>query len=108
MDYWIEHAEIALSEAGLPPATPQQLDAIAGVIESAHDHYSQSMGYDVADVNYHGAKEREHRDALARLEREKEKEAEAASRKIKRILEEKQRIQFALEDARRELSKGGA
>lgn len=42
MDYWTEHAEIAMSEAGIENVSSSQLDIIAGVIESAHEFYGQS------------------------------------------------------------------
>lgn len=71
-DYWREHAEIAMDEAGLE-ATEKQLETIAGVIESAHDFFSQSMGHDVASANWHGSKEREIADLNKELHAEREK-----------------------------------
>ena len=72
MEYWLEHAAIAMDEAGLT-ATPEQLDAIAGVIESAHDFYGQAMGQDVASANWHADNERKIRDFAKELRREKDK-----------------------------------
>lgn len=72
MEYWLEQAEIAMDEAKIK-ATPDQLDTIAGVIESAHEFYDQSMGHDVASANWHGENEREIKDLKAELHREREK-----------------------------------
>ncbi len=71
-DYWTEHAEIALDEAGLT-ATPKQIDTIAGVIESAHEFYGQSMGHDVASKNFQSAKDGEIRDLKKELDAERAK-----------------------------------
>ena len=71
-NYWIEHAEIAMDEAGLE-ATPDQIDTIAGVIESAHQFYGQSMGHDVASANLRAEREREKEKLEADLERERNK-----------------------------------
>lgn len=70
-DYWTEHAEIAVSEAGIV-ATSEQLEIIAGVIESAHEFYGQSMGHDVASQNFRAAEISE----TERLQRELQKERE--------------------------------
>lgn len=72
MEYWLEHAEIAMDEAKLD-ATPEQLDTIAGVIESAHEFYSQSMGHDVATANWQGARGREIEDLKKAVQRERDK-----------------------------------
>jgi DnaJ-class molecular chaperone len=72
-DYWIEHAEIALNEAGLPKATDEQLEAIAGVIESAHEFYGQAMGHDVASANFKSEEKRRAEEAETKLERERSK-----------------------------------
>jgi hypothetical protein len=72
-DYWIEHAEIALSEAGLPAATAEQLQAIAGVIESAHEFYGQAMGHDVASANWYAQQRRETQALEKRLTDERAK-----------------------------------
>ena len=72
-DYWLEHAEIALSEAGLLPASEEQLAAIAGVIESAHEFYGQFMGYDIASSNFKSDEIRRAEKAEAALERERNK-----------------------------------
>ena len=71
-DYWRDHAEIAMDEAGLT-ATDKQLDTIAGVIESAHEFFGQSMGHDVASANWFGDKEREIQTLKDRLHTEQEK-----------------------------------
>lgn len=68
-DYWEDHAEIAVNEAGLT-ATPEQISVIAGVIESAHEFYGQMHGHDVASANFHGEQRRE----IERLQREVAKE----------------------------------
>ena len=73
MDYWREHAEIALSEAGLPSATDEQLDAIAGVIESAHEFYGQNMGHDVATANFKGEQQRLMDNLARQLQEERDK-----------------------------------
>ncbi len=52
--YWKEHAAIAIDEAALT-ATNEQLETIAGVIESAHEFYGQAMGHDVASANLRGS-----------------------------------------------------
>ena len=72
MDYWKEHAEIAMDEAGLT-ATEDQLDTIAGVIESAHEFYGQSMGHDVASANWHAEQRSELAKAQLELGKEKQK-----------------------------------
>jgi len=104
MDYWTEHADIAISEAGLT-ATKAQLDIIAGVIEGAHDHYGQAMGHDVATSNFVGAQERERKDALRQLEEEKDKEIHLTEKALKLAREERERMQWALHDARREITR---
>lgn len=104
MDYWREHAEIAMSEAGITGATDEQLNAIAGVIESAHDFYGQAMGYDVASSNLKAAQERAHQDALRRVEQEKERELEAMAKRTDDIRRDRERLRFALQDARRRLA----
>ena len=71
-DYWTEHAEIAVSDAGLT-ATPDQIQTIAGVIESAHEFYGQSMGHDVASANLRGEREREMKALEDEIQREKDK-----------------------------------
>lgn len=71
-DYWQEHAEIAMNEAKLT-ATDDQLDTIAGVIESAHEFYGQAMGHDVASANFKGTQEREVADLKRALEAERRK-----------------------------------
>lgn len=71
-DYWTEHAEIAIDEAGLT-ATSDQIQTIAGVIESAHEFYGQSMGHDVASVNLRGEREREIQVLADEVERERNK-----------------------------------
>lgn len=72
MDYWKEHAEIAIDEAGLT-ATEDQIDTIAGVIESAHEFYGRAMGHDVASANYHAQQRSELAKAQRELEQEKQK-----------------------------------
>lgn len=104
MDYWKEHADIAMSEAGLT-ATDAQLDTIAGVIESAHDFYGQAMGHDVATSNFIGAQERERKDAIRQLEEENDKEIQLRDRLIKRVREDREGMRWALHDARREISR---
>lgn len=102
MDYWIEHAEIALSEAGLPPATRDQLEAIAGVIESAHEFYGQSMGHDVASVNLRAEQERQQRATIANVERAAEAEKSAVEKSLKRSREDRERLRMAMYNLRRE------
>lgn len=71
-DYWTEHAEIAMDEAKLS-ASPEQIQAIAGVIESAHEFFGQSMGHDVANRNWHESKEQEVKDLKQELLAERNK-----------------------------------
>lgn len=108
MDYWLEHAEIALSEAGLPSATKDQLQVIAGVIESAHDFYGQSMGHDVSNRNFHAEKERQHKDELAQIEKQKDIEIDKAHKALKQSREERERMKWVMSDLRRELSQAKA
>ena len=102
MDYWIEHAEIALLEAGLPQATPEQLEAIAGVIESAHEFYGQNMGNDVASANLRAEQERQQKAAIADAERAVEMEKSIVERALKHSREERERLSWAMHDLRRE------
>lgn len=104
MDYWVEHAEIALSEAGLPAATPDQLQTIAGVIESAHEFYGQSMGHDVASVNFRAEQERQQAEALRAVEKEKDEAIERANKMLKDARWERDQARFAAQDARRKLA----
>ena len=103
MNYWKEHAEIALNDAGLPKATEEQLEIIAGVIESAHEFYGQNMGHDVATSNFHAEKDRNHKDAIARIEAERDRERDAEHERFKRAREEHQAVAWRLSDARREI-----
>jgi len=72
-EYWREHAEIAMDEAKLE-ATDDQLDTIAGVIESAHEFYGQAMGHDVASTNWHANNRQEIEDLKKEVQAEKAKE----------------------------------
>lgn len=72
-DYWTEHAEIALEEAGITGATPEQINAIAAVIESAHEFYRQAHGHDVASANFAAEQLRELKRAEDALAAEKAK-----------------------------------
>lgn len=72
MDYWKEHAEIAMDEANLT-ANEHQINIIAGVIESAHEFYGQSMGHDVASANFIANEKRKLDNLKAELERERAK-----------------------------------
>jgi uridine phosphorylase len=105
MDYWKEHAEIALEEAGLPSATEAQIDAIAGVIESAHEFYGQNSGNDVATSNFHAEKDRKHSEALKSFEAEKDLEIERERSKFAKLQSDSLRVTYQLLDARRELAK---
>lgn len=104
MDYWIEHAEIALAEANLPPATAEQLAAIAGVMESAHEFYGQSMGHDVASANLRGEQERQRKAEIAEADRRVKQEREFWENKLKRSKQERERLEWKLHDIRRELT----
>lgn len=70
-EYWTEHASIALDEAGISGATADQIEAIAGVMESAHDFHAQAHGHDVASVNFHAAEEKQTNRLKAELDYEK-------------------------------------
>lgn len=72
MDYWTEHASIAMDEAGIT-ATSEQLDKIAAVIESAHEFYGQMHGHDVADANFRDEQRKKTADAERALKREQDK-----------------------------------
>lgn len=102
MDYWEDHAEIALSEAGLPPATKEQIEIIAGVIESAHEHYGQNMGHDVANVNLRAEQERQRKAEIAEIERQAEIEKSVVEKALKASREERERLEWAMHDLRRE------
>ena len=44
-DYWSECVAIALEDARVP-ATTEQIELIAGAVESAHQNYGMAMGHD--------------------------------------------------------------
>lgn len=102
MEYWIEHADIAINEAGIKGVTPEQLDTIAGVIESAHEFYGQASGDDVANSNFAAHKEREQEDAIKAVQREADIEKNAVERRLKRSREEREALEWRNHDLRRE------
>ncbi|MCP4208886.1 MAG: hypothetical protein GY767_17805 [Shimia sp.] len=104
MDYWLDHADIALNEAGIQDATEAQIEIIAGVIESAHDFYGQAHGHDIASDNFKAEEERQRRKALTDLEESKDREIRDIEKALKQSRETRSRISLALQDARRELS----
>ncbi len=103
MDYWIEHADIALNEAGIQDATEAQKEIIAGVIESAHDFYGQAQGHDIASDNFKAGEERQRKKALTDLEESKDREIRDIEKALKQSREENRRISRYLQDARREV-----
>lgn len=50
MDYWRETVECALEDAGIK-VTNDQLKALVGDIEVAHENYGMMHGHDVASAN---------------------------------------------------------
>ena len=102
MDYWNEHADIAMNEAGIKDVTPEQLDIIAGVIESAHDFYGQSSGNDVASVNFVANEKRQQEDLIKQIERDAEIEKAAVEKRLKRSREERENLEWQMLDLRRE------
>jgi uridine phosphorylase len=105
MDYWKEHAEIALAEAGLPEATDAQLDAMAGVIESAHEFYGQYSGHDVTTDNFHAEKERHHKEDIEKIKADNNRELEAEAKRFKRANEDRSAMAWRLSDVQRENSR---
>ena len=45
MDYWNECVAEALEDAGIA-ATKEQIDTVAGWVETAHDYYGMAHGHD--------------------------------------------------------------
>ena len=98
-EYWREHAEIAADEAGLTDLSDAQLDAIAGVIESAHEFYGQSHGHDVASANFYAEKERAHEATIRELEARHETELETLKKSADRRAADLRWEAAALRDA---------
>jgi uridine phosphorylase len=103
MEYWLEHAGIAMDEAGLS-ATQNQLAAIAGVIESAHEFYGQTMGHDVASANWVGEQKRQHAAEIKALEVENEATIARADKLIKAAQRGREQAIWRARDAQRELA----
>jgi hypothetical protein len=104
MDYWREHAEIAASEAGLTGLTENQLEAIADVIESAHEFYGQSMGHDVASVNFRAEEQRQQAAAIKAIGEERDAISARADRMLKDVRRERDLAKFEAQEARRKLA----
>ena len=102
MDYWNEHADIAMNEAGLKGVTPEQLDIIAGVIESAHDFYGQNSGNDVASVNFVANEKRQQEDRIKQIERDAEIEKAEVEKMLKLSREERSNLEWRMHDLRQE------
>lgn len=49
--YWNEAIECAFEECGIE-ATQEQIDQVAGFVQSSHENYGMSFGYDVASANF--------------------------------------------------------
>lgn len=57
-DYWIESVMVSFDEAGIT-ATAQQIEEVAGGMESSHENYDMAHGCDVARDNLRGEHERQ-------------------------------------------------
>ena len=102
MDYWNEHADIAISEAGIEDVTPEQLKIIAGVIESAHEFYGQMSGNDVASTNFVANEKRQNEDRIKQIERDAETGKAAVEKMLKRSFEERKNLEWRMHDLRQE------
>lgn len=104
MDYWREHAEIAINDAEISGVLDWQLEVIAGVIESAHEYYGQRSGHDVASANYHAAREREQEAAIKAVEKEKDQAVERAQKMTADARRERDMAKLEAQEAKRKLA----
>lgn len=69
MDYWEECIREAFGEAKIE-ATDEQIEIVAGWVESSHECYGAATGLDVASANFESDEAKE----LKRLKAENEKQ----------------------------------